>query len=526
MVQLEGTGVALANAAAPFLPVFLVRLGATNFQVGLLSAMPAFTGLLLSVAVGSWLLSQHSVAPWYARTRTLSILAYGLTGIITLLLPPSLAVPTVLIIWALATLPQVIVNITFSVVMNAVAGPKLRYDLLGRRWSMMGLITAVGIAVTGQVLERVRFPFNYQIAFMVLSLGGLVSLFFAARLRLPDYSIQNAPPHSARDQWRAFGSLLRGQPAFVSVASKRFLYMAGVTLAGPIIPLYYVRVAHADDGAIGLITTVQTLTLLIGYRLWTRLSQRRGLRAVLLLTTLALAVYPALMASTRAHTLELKVGVLDPLQDADTIRRIRDAIGPDLAIRIDANNAWSVESAVRTLNIMQESDLANAEEPCRGLTALARVRSRVSTPVSTHCADVAVVAGLGAADNIVFDLPSEGGIDSVREAAAEAEAAGLGVWMRSTGELGIGTAAILHLAAATPAMTHANQTVLHMLADDVVTKPLRIREGYVDVPDGPGLGVELDEEKVKTYARLHAEEGTYWFWGPRHQPGWTPPRTW
>ncbi len=299
MVQLEGTGVALANAAAPFLPVFLVRLGATNFQVGLLSAMPAFTGLLLSVAVGSWLLSQHSVAPWYARTRTLSILAYGLTGIITLLLPPSLAVPTVLIIWALATLPQVIVNITFSVVMNAVAGPKLRYDLLGRRWSMMGLITAVGIAVTGQVLERVRFPFNYQIAFMVLSLGGLVSLFFAARLRLPDYSIQNAPPHSARDQWRAFGSLLRGQPAFVSVASKRFLYMAGVTLAGPIIPLYYVRVAHADDGAIGLITTVQTLTLLIGYRLWTRLSQRRGSRAVLLLTTLALAVYPALMASTR-----------------------------------------------------------------------------------------------------------------------------------------------------------------------------------------------------------------------------------
>ncbi len=234
----------------------------------------------------------------------------------------------------------------------------------------------------------------------------------------------------------------------------------------------------------------------------------------------------ALMASTRAHTLELKVGVLDPLQDADTIRRIRDAVGPDLAIRIDANNAWSVESAVRTLNIMQESDLANAEEPCRGLTALARVRSRVSTPVSTHCADVAVVAGLGAADNIVFDLPSEGGIDSVREAAAEAEAAGLGVWMRSTGELGIGTAAILHLAAATPAMTHANQTVLHMLADDVVTKPLRIREGYVDVPDGPGLGVELDEEKVKTYARLHAEEGTYWFWGPRHQPGWTPPRTW
>jgi len=203
------------------------------------------------------------------------------------------------VIWALATLPGVMVNITFSVVMNTVAGPKLRYDLLGRRWSMMGLITAVGIALTGQVLEHLRFPFNYQLAFMVLSLGGLVSLFFCERLRLPNRSGPVPAATSLGQQWRAMGGLLRSEPAFVSIASKRFLYMAGVTLAVPIVPLYYVRVAHANDAAIGLITTVQTLTLLIGYRLWTRLSQRRGSRPVLLLTTLALAAYPALAAATR-----------------------------------------------------------------------------------------------------------------------------------------------------------------------------------------------------------------------------------
>jgi predicted MFS family arabinose efflux permease len=304
MVQLEGTGVALANAAAPFLPVFLARLGASNFQVGLLSAMPAFTGLLLSVAVGGWLLSQPSAAPWYGRARFFSILAYGLTGLVTLLLPPSYSVPAVLVIWALATLPAVVVNITFSVVMNAVAGPKLRYDLLGRRWSMMGLITAVCIALTGQVLQHLRFPFNYQIAFMCLSVGGLVSLFFSERVRLPSATTQNRPASSPREQWRAMVGLLRAEPAFVSIAGKRFLYMAGVALAVPIVPLYYVRVAHASDAAIGLITTVQTLTLLIGYRLWTRLSQRRGSRPVLLLTTLALAAYPALAAATQ------QVGVL------------------------------------------------------------------------------------------------------------------------------------------------------------------------------------------------------------------------
>ena len=89
------------------------------------------------------------------------------------------------------------------------------------------------------------------------------------------------------------------EPAFVSIASKRFLYRAGVALAAPIVPLYYVRVAHADDAAIGLITTAQTLTLLIGYRLWTRVSQRYGSRPVLLMTTLALAAYPALASATR-----------------------------------------------------------------------------------------------------------------------------------------------------------------------------------------------------------------------------------
>jgi MFS family permease len=299
MVQLEGLGVALANASAPFLPVFLARLGASNFQVGLLSAMPAFTGLLLSVAVGGWLATRGSVAAWYGRSRLLSILPYGLTGLVTLLLPVQFAVPAVLAIWALATLPVVVVNITFSVVMNAVAGPKGRYDLLSRRWSVMGLVTAAGIFLTGQGLEHLRFPINYQIAFMVLSLGGFGSLFFANRLRLPQTAAPAGQRLTVREQWRAFGGVLRENPPFASIVSKRFLYLAGVTLAAPIVPLYYVRVAHADDGAIGLITTAQTITLLIGYRLWTGLSQRRGSRPVLLLTTLALAVYPALVAATR-----------------------------------------------------------------------------------------------------------------------------------------------------------------------------------------------------------------------------------
>ena len=98
--------------------------------------------------------------------------------------------------------------------------------------------------------------------------------------------------------------------------------------------------------------------------------------------------------------------------------------------------------------------------------------------------------------------------------------------MQSTGELGIGTDAILHLAAATASMRHPQQTVLHLLEDDVVGEPLQIRGGYLDVPETPGLGVELDDGKIRAYARLHQEQGTCWFWGPRHQPRWQPPTRW
>jgi glucarate dehydratase len=222
-----------------------------------------------------------------------------------------------------------------------------------------------------------------------------------------------------------------------------------------------------------------------------------------------------LAVSSRAQTLELKVGVLSPQDDIDTITKIRKNIGASVSLRIDANGAWSVGVAMQTLNAIERLGIANVEEPCLGLAALAWLRKTIHIPISTHHADVGVVAGLGAADNIVFDLPSEGGIGSARACANAAEALGLGFWMRSTGELGIGTAAILHLAASTPSMTYPNQTVLNLLADDIIQNPFEIRNGLIEVPDAPGLGVELDEAKVEKYARLHSEEGTYRYWEDR-----------
>ena len=298
-VQIDGIGVGLASAAAPFLPVFLVRLGATNFQVGLLTTMPAITGLLLAIAVGRFLQRQRNVVPWYGRVRVFRIMAYTFTGLVTLVVPSEHAVLVVLAIWAAATLPQTMVAISFTVVMNGVAGENGRYELMSRRWSVLGITTAVTVLLIGQVLARVGFPANYQLVFILLSAGGLISLYFSSHLVLPD---REPPPPSARQpilaQLRSAIQNVRMQPAFIAFTTRRFVFMSGIALAAPIFPLYLVREAHANEAAIGLISTAQTFTLVIGYWLWAGVSRARGSRLALLSATLGLSIYPALVATT------------------------------------------------------------------------------------------------------------------------------------------------------------------------------------------------------------------------------------
>ena len=305
-VQIDAIGVGLANAASPFLPVFLTRLEATSFQVGLLTAMPAFTGLFLAIVIGNFLQRRRNIVPWFSFARLLVISSYAMTGIAPFLVPRAYAVEAVLLIWAVATLPQTIVNVCFSVVMNAVAGPEGRYDLMSRRWSILGLTTSITVAVVGKVLDTIKFPLNYQLVFMGLSLGGLISFYFSSHIRLPDVE---PPPRQVglklRDQIRAYIRLIGDQPAFVSFVARRFVFMAGMALSAPLFPLFYVREIHASDYWIGLINTAQSAILLFAYFFWARQSRRLGSRWVLLPTTLFIGLYPALTALT--HRVELLV---------------------------------------------------------------------------------------------------------------------------------------------------------------------------------------------------------------------------
>jgi MFS family permease len=302
-VQIDAVGVSISNVAAPFLPVFLTRLGATNFEVGLLSSMPGMTGLVLAIFVGRFLQTRKNIVPWYSLSRLMVILCYAMTGILTLTVAGEASEQFVIIatlaIWAFATLPQTALSVAFSVVMNAVAGPKGRYELLSRRWMIFGLTGVIGTFIVTRVIDLIDFPYNYSMMFLVLSMGGFFSFYFSRRIQIPE---SDPPPltksSNAREGVQNYLSILRANPAFVSFVSKRFVYFSAISLGSAVMPLFLVREVGATDAQIGSITMTMTIVMLAGYYFWPRISRLRGGRFVLLATTLGMVSYPLLSALT------------------------------------------------------------------------------------------------------------------------------------------------------------------------------------------------------------------------------------
>lgn len=213
-------------------------------------------------------------------------------------------------------------------------------------------------------------------------------------------------------------------------------------------------------------------------------------------------------------TLFLKVG-MDPIQDIEAIRTIREAVDYDGSeIRVDANQAWTPGGAIKIIKKMEKYELEYVEQPVLkfNLEGMARVRKSVDTPILSHESSWTFYETLNvikreAADAIQLDPRFDAGFMGAKKAAGIAEAAGMPVSTHGTA-LGISTSAFLHFNASTPNSIIANQppSSAYLLYDDVITGgPMKIENGYIQIPEGPGLGVELDPEKVEKYSVLYQE---------------------
>ena len=202
---------------------------------------------------------------------------------------------------------------------------------------------------------------------------------------------------------------------------------------------------------------------------------------------------------------KLKVGVKDLTEDIRAAELVRRAIGPKSDLAADANMAWSVDQASGFIDGVAHLNLLCLEQPVRDddLAAMAALNRRMPVAADEGIHAIANIhdhARSGAAQGVSLKLIKLGGLKTVLRAAAVAREHGLHVNLAGkVGETSISNAALLHLAAAMERPAWGFSITNDYLEDDLVRDPLRVRDGLIRLPDGPGLGVEVDPDKIETY---------------------------
>lgn len=206
---------------------------------------------------------------------------------------------------------------------------------------------------------------------------------------------------------------------------------------------------------------------------------------------------------------KIKVGVDTPAADAERTRRVCSALGNGKLISADANQGFSVDGALQYVKAVADTQLDFLEQPVRGtdLAGMAKVAAASRLPIGFDegihsIGDIARHHEMNAARGGSLKAIKLGGLKPVHQAAVMCDSLGMKVNLAcKVAESSIGTAAVLHLAAAIPACAWGVSLTSQYLAEDIVRVPFAYADGHANVPDGPGLGVDVDEARVRRYAQ-------------------------
>jgi muconate cycloisomerase len=217
-------------------------------------------------------------------------------------------------------------------------------------------------------------------------------------------------------------------------------------------------------------------------------------------------------------TIKLKIGY-DVERDLATIRSVREAVGEGVGLTVDANQGFANASvAVAALRRMEPFNILFVEQPVQGVDAMAEVACKTGIPVmhdegAWTPQDVLRIHDQRAGDIVSLYTTKPGGLWPAKKVASVAEAAGFLCNVNGSAETGVGNAANLALAGSTPVVAYAcvipvtrlngnapTKVAGAFFTDDIITEPFRFVEGALEVPRGPGLGITVDQAKLRHYA--------------------------
>ena len=209
------------------------------------------------------------------------------------------------------------------------------------------------------------------------------------------------------------------------------------------------------------------------------------------------------------HSFKLKMGAQEPADDVARIAEVAQKLAPDASVRVDINARWDLVTSLRWLPRLAEAGVDLIEQPVPGdeVEWLAAINAALPIPVMADeslrtPSDAVRLVKLRAADVFSLKTTKSGGLRYTRAIAEVAAAAGVPCHGGTSIEGPIGTVASLHLACAAPGMSYGSELFGPLLMrEELLTEPLRYADGHLHLPDGPGLGVDLDPAAVARFTR-------------------------
>jgi MFS family permease len=300
----------LAGSTLAFQAVYAARLGATGFQIGLLTAGPAVVNLIFTLPSGRWMEGKPLIRVSY-RSAIWQRLGY----VFMVALPWAFTSPEGQIwglIWTtlVMSVAGTVLAIGFNAMFAEVLPPEWRAHAVGRRNILLAVSITVATILSGQILDRVEFPGNYQIVFLIGAIGAMLSSYHIGRLRKSEIITQI--DHLVEVETRKVKArikraslvrldLIKGPFGLFMLAYLAFYAFQYFPV--PLFPLAYVEQLHLSDGMIGLGNAFFYGTMMLASFRLSALSTRYGHRNLLILSSLLFPVFPLLLGIAKGPEL-------------------------------------------------------------------------------------------------------------------------------------------------------------------------------------------------------------------------------
>lgn len=307
----------ILSAVATFNAAFAIRLQAENYEVGLLTSIPALMAVLVSIPTGRFLEKRPHRSPWIFGSLLVHRIGYLLVAISPWIPLPGLSKGLlVVLILVGASAPAHFFNVGWIPLLAEIIPERRRAAVFTARNIVNQATVSVLVFLFGLWLSKVTFPINYQAMYFVGFAAAMVSQYFLAKLAVPHSPAltETAPKiRSLKSQLRFMSSALRDHPEFMAITRNTLLHGMGVWMAGPLYALYFVRELNASDAWLGLNGTVGCLGTIAGYSLWRWLMNRMGEPVTLKRTVALIGIYPVLVGLTPSLPVILIFGAINGL---------------------------------------------------------------------------------------------------------------------------------------------------------------------------------------------------------------------